>query len=260
MSKKLIIPKESLPDINVFTENYEVRFRITTEDRNRFSYWSPIFSINPGFVYIQGDFDDPGTLVMQKHTGYVASTWDSVSIYKDNNFVGKITSYDFWVQYAENSGANPSDWIYRERVATTSMNENIPATYVDANGVSRTPRWLRVEIYAPGRPTNRYTDLEISITQNGTSVDTTNDTVTASAHGFSTGDIVVYNASSVIGNLSTDTAYFIRVVNANTFSLYSHRSEAIDNVNKINLSSTGSGTGTFARYPFLLYKNKVTTL
>lgn len=262
MSKKLIIPRESLPDINIYTESYEVRFRITTEDRNRFSYWSPIFSINPQFIYIQGDFNEPGDLVMQKHTGYVASTWDSVSIYKDINNVGILPNYDFWVQYTENNGANASNWIYRERISTTSMNENIPATYVDSNGVTgRVPKWMKVEIYRPGRPVARYSDLTVSIVQSGSTVNITNDTiVTASAHGLETGDAIVYTATSAIGGLTTDTAYWVRYVTATTFSLYNHKSEAINNVNKVNLTSTGSNSATFTRYPFLLYKNKVTSL
>jgi hypothetical protein len=45
MSKRIIIPRESLPPVNQESRGYFVRFRITNENRNRFSYWSPIFSV-----------------------------------------------------------------------------------------------------------------------------------------------------------------------------------------------------------------------
>lgn len=261
MSKIIRIPYTSLPEFNIITENYQIRYRLKSDDGNKTSAWSPIYSINPEFVYIQGDFEEPGHLIMQKHTGYVTSSWDSVSIYRDSILLGRLANYDLWAQYAENAGANPSEWIYKERVSTTSLNENIPATYIDSNGISRTPKWLRIEIYRPGRPVARYSDLSISITQDGTTVNTTNNTiVTASAHGLETGDAIVYTASSAIGGLTTDTAYWVRFISNTTFSLFNHKSEAISNTNIIDLTSTGSGTGTFDRYPFLLYKNKVTTL
>lgn len=263
---KIIIPREGLPEMDIYTQKYNVRYRIVSENQNNISYWSPIFEIDPGFIFVQGSFINPGQLVMQKHTGYVANTWDSVGIYKTIDLVdtllGEIDQYDFWIQYTENGGANPSDWMHKERISTTSMNEVVPATYTDAGGTSgRVPKWMRVEIYRPGRPVLRYNDINISITQNGTTVNTTSDTIiTPTAHGLSTGDTLVYTASSAIGGLTTDTAYWANVVNTTTFGLYESRAEAIENINKINLSSTGSGTGTFDRYPFLLYKEKVTTL
>lgn len=262
---RVVIPQSNFIEQDIYTQKYNVRYRILSDNQNNFSYWSPIFEVDPQFIFIEGSFDIPGHLVMQKQNNHVALSWDSVGIYKNisgiDTLIGVLPEYDMWIQLTENAGANASDWLYRERIATTSMSENVPATYTDAGGTSgRVPKWMRVEVYRPGRPTIRYNDLNITITQNGTSVDTTNDTVTASAHGLDTGDTIVYTALSAIGGLTTDTAYWVRVVNANTFSLYNHRSEAISNVNKINLSSTGSGTGNFDRYPFLLYKNKVTNL
>lgn len=268
MSKLIRIPYSSLPEINTLTQDYQVRFRLKSEDGNRTSAWSPIYSISPNFIYIQGDLNKPGVLLLQKQSpspskAYVSLIWDGVGIYRDGiNLVGKLDKYDFWLQYTENNETNPSDWIYRERVFTTSMNENVPTTYTDATGNdTRVPKIMKAEIYAPSTPISRYSDKAVSITQNVTYVNTTTDTlISASAHGFQTGDTVVYTSSTPIGGLTNDLAYWVNVSTSTSFSLYNSRSEAIANVNKIDLTSTGSGTGSFDRYPFLLYKGFITNL
>ena len=46
MSKKLIITAEELDSMGMTGPDYDLRFRIVSEDRNRFSSWTPIFSIS----------------------------------------------------------------------------------------------------------------------------------------------------------------------------------------------------------------------
>jgi hypothetical protein len=43
--KKVIIKKEDLPAFNGVSQNYLVRYRIISEDRNRSSHWSPYYSL-----------------------------------------------------------------------------------------------------------------------------------------------------------------------------------------------------------------------
>jgi len=43
--KKVIIPKSSLPSVNENNEHL-IRFRIVSEDRNRYSQWSPIYLVS----------------------------------------------------------------------------------------------------------------------------------------------------------------------------------------------------------------------
>lgn len=38
--KKVIIPKSSLPEVSGVGQDYIVRYRIVSEDKNRYSYWS----------------------------------------------------------------------------------------------------------------------------------------------------------------------------------------------------------------------------
>ena len=43
--KKVVVPKSSLPDVTK-DNKYLIRYRIVTEDKNRVSGWSPVFSLN----------------------------------------------------------------------------------------------------------------------------------------------------------------------------------------------------------------------
>lgn len=46
--KKVIIKKQDLPAFNGVSQNYLVRYRIVSEDKNRSSHWSPYYSlVNP---------------------------------------------------------------------------------------------------------------------------------------------------------------------------------------------------------------------
>ena len=59
-----------------------------------------------------------------------------------------------------------------------------------------------------------------SFTANSTNVNTTNNQITISSHGFSTGDPVYYfTESNAIGGITTDLLYFIISVNSNTIKL-----------------------------------------
>jgi hypothetical protein len=52
MSKKLVIPRASLPVLDTAGLNFQIRYRIVSEDRNRLSAWTPIYSVNASSVYI----------------------------------------------------------------------------------------------------------------------------------------------------------------------------------------------------------------
>lgn len=46
MSKKIIITAEELTALGLLGPEYNLRFRIISEDRNRISPWTPIFTIS----------------------------------------------------------------------------------------------------------------------------------------------------------------------------------------------------------------------
>lgn len=244
---KLVIPRESFGDINVYTEQYQIRYRIVSDDKNIISYWSPTYSLDPKLYCIPGKVYSPGRLTLTKvgTSTSVSLSWDSVSIRKsiqdnsiedpyvnlsvntasfnsttglitynvNNNLVagqrisiygcadyrfnfengtintrtntqltfqpatttltngsttsggkligysqsvGELPDYDVWVRWSGAAGANASPWIYKDRIATTSVVVNIPTSYVDVGGTVRnTVSNIDVEVYRPATPAIR---------------------------------------------------------------------------------------------------------
>lgn len=270
MTKKLIIPRESLPPTNAYTRGYEVRYRITTEDRNRFSYWSPIFFVDPELIYEVGSLELRGSLSIEKiGSSYVGVTWDSASVYKkigdELSLLGELSEYDVWIRWAGSGGSNPSEWQRRERVSTTSININIPSTYPytdPSTGIVTdiTPRYLYVEVYRPVRQIMRYEETRTFL-QNSSTVNVTDDYIYfAEGHGTVTATAGFYESDTPIGGLSDSTTYYTRTIDYFNISLHPTKQDAIDNTNKINLTGTPSGTGSFTGYTFRLYDGLVTTL
>lgn len=270
MSKKIKIEKENFPEVNIYTRKFDIRYRISSEDRNRYSYWSPIFSISPEVIFERGTREIPGYLTLEKlGSDFVTATWDSVSLYKvvDGEFrnIGELPHYDVWIRWAGSGGATPSDWIYKQRISSTSFNIPIPATYPYTDPITEittdiTPRYLYVEIYRPGRPILRFEETR-EFPQNSTTVDIDNNAfVFPEGHGSSTGTPGLYLSSTPVGGLTNNTTYYTRTIDFFSIALYATRSEALNDTNRINLSGTPSGTGSFTGYTFRMYDNVITTL
>jgi hypothetical protein len=74
--KKVVLKKESLPPIGPDNE-YQIRYRIISEDRNRASFWSPIFRLqgedvveSVGSVSVSGDITFAVWNDEQENPGY----------------------------------------------------------------------------------------------------------------------------------------------------------------------------------------------
>lgn len=263
---KIIIPKENFPEMDIYTQKYNVRYRIVTDNQNNLSYWSPIFQVDPEIIFWRGTIDIPGYMYLEKlGSSFVTATWDSVSMYKEVDGelvnIGELPHYDLWIKWAGNGGANPSDWIYKERIASTSVNINIPSAYIDSTGVTRSsPKYMYAEIYRPGRPIIRY-DQTYEFLQNSTTVDVVNNWIDfGQGHGSATGTPGLYTSATPIGGLTSGTTYYTRTINYTTIALYATKQNALDDVSRINLTSTGSGTGSFSGFPFRMYDAVITTL
>lgn len=263
---RAVISKNNFIEQDIYTQKYNVRYRIVSDNQNNFSYWSPIFQVDPQIIFWPGLINAPGIIRLEKiGSSSVSITWDSVGLYKSISGVltniGELESYDIWIKWAQNGGANPSDWIYRERVSSTSVNINIPSSYVDANGVTRSGiKDLSVEIYRPGRPILRY-EQTYEFPQNSTTVDITNDYIDfGQGHGFATGTAVLYTSATPIGGLTSGVTYYSRTIDFTTISLHPTKQNALNNTNKINFTSVGSNIGSFTGFPFRIYDAVITTL
>ncbi len=81
-------------------------------------------------------------------------------------------------------------------------------------------------------------------TFNGSSaVNVTNNTLTVSSHGYSTGDVVIYdrNAGTIVTGLTNYNPYYVIVVNSNTIKLATSATNATAGT-AVDLTVVGSGT------------------
>lgn len=150
--KKYRVPITDLPPINSQLQGYTIRYRIISEDRNRNSHWSPVYLVEPGFTY------DPGDIVFNKAGDIASIVWDAVEITKvdgaDTYSIAKAREYDIWVRW--DRGGSDGDWLYKERLETTSLSLPVPSEWT-INGVVQptTPNRMSVEIYLKGNPIER---------------------------------------------------------------------------------------------------------
>lgn len=248
---KLIVSKDNFIDLDVYTQKIQTRYRVTTDDKNVTSYWSPIYSVDPMLFFTRGTVQIPGSVSVEKVGSNIKIIWDSVAGYKDlsSNPVLELPYYDIWIRWADSGGTNPGEWIYVERSSSTSLDIIVPEYYTGTT----TPKYIFVEVYRPGKPVLRYEDT-ISFLQNSDSVDISNDTIIIdSGYRYTTGSPVIYTSSSPITGLTSGNTYYIRVIDYYTLSLHPTESDAVLNLNKINLSGTPSGTGQIVGKPFMIY-------
>jgi hypothetical protein len=149
MTKKLIIPKESFAEMSTASPEYQIRFRLISDDRNRYSAWTPIYSVDPGVT-----FTATGTAHIEKHNDYTLLVWSPVLVEKEvegtTTMSAELPHYDLWVRWGttDYAGVNDGTWVYSGRIPATSVNLIKPSSPSGINHVS-------IEIYRPGRPVER---------------------------------------------------------------------------------------------------------
>jgi hypothetical protein len=86
--------------------------------------------------------------------------------------------------------------------------------------------------------------VTVTFASGAVTVNPTN-TITSTAHPYTTGDCVVYTAgagSVAPTGLTSTFFYFVRRVDANTIALYNTSSDAVNNTNRVVITTQGSGT------------------
>jgi hypothetical protein len=103
--KKVIIPKSSLPSVNDSNQHL-VRFRIVSDDRNRYSQWSPIYLVSGTSVEeIDADSFTSGRIV--------TIAWSDVQ---------NRGSYDIFVKFDD------GEYAYHGTADSTQYSFIIPST------------------------------------------------------------------------------------------------------------------------------------
>jgi len=88
-----------------------------------------------------------------------------------------------------------------------------------------------------------------------TDVNTTDEIITITSHGFTNGDPVTYisTPNTPLGGLLNGSVYYVKVLSSSTFELY----EDYSLLNRINISSTGTGSHSLTRHAVNLVSNNI---
>ncbi len=112
------------------------------------------------------------------------------------------------------------------------------------NRLENVVAWHRHILGGKSDTTKNIIQQKISFTSNSTIVNTTNNTITLSSHGLSTGDpVYYYAASNVIGGLNISSLYYVIATDSNTIKLATTSTNATAGT-AINLTSAPSSNTT----------------
>lgn len=131
--KKVIIPKESLPAISGENQSYILRYRIVSDDKNRYSHWSPQYKVAK----------DPATQInyslnVNQSNDTFTLIWEPLD----------ISTFDIYIKIDNN------DWIYSTSITGTTYSALI------------NPLWshIQIAVQIPTYPKKRYNDATLFVT------------------------------------------------------------------------------------------------
>ena len=150
--QKAIIAEQDLPPFTVFEDNsfgYRLRYRIVSRDRNRFSAYSPIFTVRPNYSFVRPAGKPIDEIAAIRIGPYVNIVWDAILI-RDrvtDELIKRATQYDVWLNW--NRGESNAEWVLADRGEGTLLGAVLPASYRLENGtvVNQPPTRLGVEVY-----------------------------------------------------------------------------------------------------------------
>lgn len=143
--KKVIVRSEELPFVqftkkyNSITDREEIdqlyynfRYRVVSEDRNRFSEWSPIEKIIMPDVTTPFPYTGANRLTITKagNPEVITAVWSAPGAAENpseyEQIFNKITVFDVWIRWNNNNVSDPNDigweeWEYEGTVSSTSF-------------------------------------------------------------------------------------------------------------------------------------------
>lgn len=165
--RKAILPQENLPDLTVFkdgTFGYRVRYRIISEDQNRFSHYSPIYTVRPSFIFERPNGRAEDSIAINTSPLYLEAVWEQVDV-KDREtktLIRKATGYDVWVRWdqAETAPDPVGVWQFENSLEGKKEAFTIPSSYALSDGtvVEEAPTHISIEVYVRATTPTRDSD------------------------------------------------------------------------------------------------------
>lgn len=153
--KTAFVPEEDLPPLTVFSDGtfgYRVRYRIVSEDSNRFSHYSPVQRVRADYLFSRPTGKELEDFVIIRQGPYINVVWDAISVSNNsfNSFIKKANRYDLWISWSK--GESNNVYIPADRVDGTLQGFIIPSSYQTISSgtlvtTNEEPTRLSVEIY-----------------------------------------------------------------------------------------------------------------
>lgn len=146
--KKVIIPRSDLPPVSGFLNNYVIRYRITSEQKHRFSSWSPQYGIT---------VEDVPNLSTEKYSLVVNQSAKTISLVWTPPSDLPYTSFDIYVRWSGDSivGQDPLisyPWQYAGTVSSAGYGAVIPAQVTLPSNAAVTTKHVQVAVQIPTYP------------------------------------------------------------------------------------------------------------
>ena len=137
--KKVIISKAELPAVNANTISYGVRYRVVSEDKNRFSAWSTIVDISA-----------PATTLLDYSIAVTNSASLVTVAWNPKPELG-LSNYDVFVRWIGNRTDNTTNypWAFVTNTPTSNQLFAFPASIPDPNGGTEVVKHIQVAIQRP---------------------------------------------------------------------------------------------------------------
>ena len=109
---KIVIKKDDLPPISADDEGYNLRIRLVSQDRNRISFWTPLYTVESPEVT-----EIPYIVSVENYSGSktVKAVWEDPS----------NKEYDIYVKWYDNAGASDG-WEYKGSTLANSTEILVP--------------------------------------------------------------------------------------------------------------------------------------
>ncbi len=107
--KRVVVPQEDLPAIGKISGQYIVRYRVISEDRNRASHWSPIYSL------------ETTPISEIQHSISKDNAANAVEVFWTPPATLGLSLFDVYVKWGS------EDWKYAISISSTSYKVAIPS-------------------------------------------------------------------------------------------------------------------------------------
>lgn len=138
MTKFVTISNDELPYVQVDDDGlyYAIRYRVVSEDRNRFSHWSPIYRVD---MPPTSDAGLPYTTTERIHIDEIGNTpktlivlWSNPNTYSSNleEIFGKNETFDIYIRWSTQNTPTEEeweDWQYASTVSSNTLSLVVPS-------------------------------------------------------------------------------------------------------------------------------------